>query len=65
MLLCLHVSFVLQIMCDSSEMCAPLFRPEPQFGHHVSMVLVQPVSSTESWESVLASSWADDFRKYV
>lgn len=52
-------------MCDTSELCAPLFRPEPKFGNHVSMVLVQPVPPSETWNEVIESTWADDYRKYV
>ncbi|PSN49545.1 hypothetical protein C0J52_04994 [Blattella germanica] len=58
----MHDDACYQIICDTSEMCAPLYRPEKQFGRHVSMVLVQPVSATETWDNVLDSSWADDFR---
>ena len=60
-----HIFHNPQIVCTSNEMCAPLFRPEPQFGRHVSMVLVQPVSPEETWETVLAASWEDDYRMYV
>jgi hypothetical protein len=52
-------------MCDTSELCAPLFRPEPKFGEHVKMVLVQPVYPSETWNEVIESTWADDYRKYV
>jgi hypothetical protein len=52
-------------MCTTSEVCAPLFRPEPKFGKHVSMVLVQPVSLSETWHEVIESTWADNYRKYV
>lgn len=52
-------------MCVTSEQCVPLFRPEPKFGKHVTMVLVQPVSSTETWGEVIESAYADDYRKYV
>lgn len=52
-------------MCFTSELCAPLFRPEPKFGEHVTVVLVQPVSPTETWDEVIKSAWADDYRKYV
>lgn len=50
------------IVCVTSEQCAPLFRPEPKFGKHVTMVLVQPVSLTETWGEVIESAWADDYR---
>jgi hypothetical protein len=53
-------------MCATSELCAPVFRPEVKFGKHVSMVLVQPVSSSESsWHEVIESTRTDDYRKYV
>jgi hypothetical protein len=52
-------------MCATSELCAPLFRPEAKFGKHISMVLVQPVSSSETWHEVIESTWTDDYRKYV
>jgi len=52
-------------MCVTSEQCAPLFRPEPKFGEHVSMVLVQPVSQAETWGEVIESAYTDDYKKYV
>ncbi|XP_023702907.1 dyslexia-associated protein KIAA0319-like protein isoform X3 [Cryptotermes secundus] len=58
----MHDSTCYQIMCATSELCAPLFRPEPKFGKHVSMVLVQPVSSSETWHEVIEATWADDYR---
>jgi len=58
----MHDSTCYHIMCVTSDQCAPLFRPEPKFGEHVTMVLVQPVSPTETWGEVIESAWAGDYR---
>ncbi|XP_049856046.1 dyslexia-associated protein KIAA0319-like protein isoform X1 [Schistocerca gregaria] len=47
----MHNAECFHIECVSNQMCAPLFRPEPQFGSHVRMVLVQPVSS-DTWSDI-------------
>ncbi|XP_021932800.1 dyslexia-associated protein KIAA0319-like protein isoform X2 [Zootermopsis nevadensis] len=58
----MHDSTCYQIMCITSELCAPLFRPEPKFGNHVSMILVQPVSPSETWKDIIESTWANDYK---
>lgn len=52
----MHDAACYNIFCSSNEMCAPMFRPEAQFGKHVKMVLVQPVPPAESWSDVVDHS---------
>ncbi|XP_068081362.1 dyslexia-associated protein KIAA0319-like protein isoform X2 [Anabrus simplex] len=58
----MHDKTCFHIECYSNELCLPLFRPEPQFGEHVQMVLVQPLSPVVSWTEVLDQLQADDYR---
>ncbi|KAK7867796.1 hypothetical protein R5R35_001209 [Gryllus longicercus] len=56
----MHDTSCYHIFCSSNEMCAPVFRPEAQFGEHVNMVLVRATSPGEAWSDVLDLASPDD-----
>lgn len=40
------------IHCNSNELCMPKRPPDPELYNHITMVLVKPILSEESWEDL-------------